>query len=112
MRRRCSVFLIAAASTFVRFVHFQFGSDYADLLDATDAEAQIQLVADSGKDTYVQMRSSKWFNLQTCQGRRTVLCHVLALLRWHREHSFAAVVADTTMASTDSDTSMGESDSE
>ncbi|KJZ76407.1 hypothetical protein HIM_04136 [Hirsutella minnesotensis 3608] len=110
--RRCSVFLIAAASTFVRFVHFQFGSHYADLLDATDAEAQEALIADGEKDTYVQMRSSKWLNLQTSQGRRIALCHVLALLRWHGEHSFGAEMAQTSMAPGDSDTSMDETDSE
>ncbi|KFA81330.1 hypothetical protein S40288_08312 [Stachybotrys chartarum IBT 40288] len=108
--RRCSVFLIAAASTFVRFVHFQFGSHYADLLDATDPEAQEALIAESEKDTYAYMRSSKWFNLQTSQGRRTALCHVLALLRWHDEHSFGAEMAQSSTASGDSDMSMDETD--
>ncbi|KAK4075265.1 hypothetical protein Purlil1_12695 [Purpureocillium lilacinum] len=78
-----SVFLITASNTFLRFVHFRFGSHYAELVDSTDMATQQALVADINKDTCVHMQCSKWFNLQAAQGRRAALCHVLALLRWH-----------------------------
>jgi hypothetical protein len=67
-------------------MHFHFGSDYAEYIEAAksgDAERQTELINDRSKDTCVRMRSCKWANLQTCEGRRVALCHVLALLRWH-----------------------------
>lgn len=67
----------------MRFIHFRFGKDYLDYLDATDGDAQRELINDQRKDTCVHMHSTKWFNLQFPEGRRTALCHVLALVRWH-----------------------------
>lgn len=78
-----SVFLIAATSTFVRFVHFKFGRRYMEYLDAADEEAQIRLVDNNERGTCVRMRSTRWFNLQEHWGRRMSLCHVFSLLRWH-----------------------------
>ena len=48
-----SVFLIAAANTFLRFIHFRFGSHYAEYIDAIGGSAQEALLRDSGKDTLV-----------------------------------------------------------
>jgi hypothetical protein len=67
----------------VRFIHFKFGRDYAEYLDAFDETAQIDLINDEEKDVFVYMHNTKWFNLQSHKGRRTALCHILALLRWH-----------------------------
>ncbi len=78
-----SVFLIAATNTFVRFVHFNFGSDYRTYLDANGEKAQKTLVNNRNRNTFVYMQCSSWFDLNTAHGRRKALCHVLALLRWH-----------------------------
>ncbi|CAH0025849.1 unnamed protein product [Clonostachys rhizophaga] len=99
------VFLIAAANTFLRFIHFRFGSHYADYIDAVDSSTQEGLLKDIGKDTYVHMESSKWFNLQSSGGRRIALCHVLALLRWHDAQHQLSEMVDDSIAS-DSDFSM------
>lgn len=100
-----SVFLIAASNTFLRFVHFHFGSHYAELIDSTDMAAQKALVADTRKDTCVHMRCSKWFNLQAAQGRRAALCHVLALLRWH-DNAAQEMENEIRGTSSDSDSDM------
>ncbi|GAB0134273.1 hypothetical protein EsDP_00002652, partial [Epichloe bromicola] len=79
------VFVIAVSNTFVRFIHFYFGADYEEYLNANDKD-QRSLVDDTSKDTYVYGRFSKWFNLETRDGRKDALCHVLALLRWHDDY--------------------------
>ncbi|KAL2753232.1 hypothetical protein ACRALDRAFT_1077621 [Sodiomyces alcalophilus JCM 7366] len=80
------VFLVAATSTFVRFIHFRFGTSYLEYLDAEDVATQQAIAEDPEKDTYVHMDSSEWFNLQSPEGRRNALCHILALLNWHEAH--------------------------
>ncbi|KAI0452169.1 hypothetical protein F5B21DRAFT_506478 [Xylaria acuta] len=96
------VFLTAAANTILRFIHFLFGSHYA-----IDGSAQEALIRDSGKDTFVHMESSKGLDLQSSEGRRIALCHVLALLRWHdAEHQLYAKVVDDPIASDGSDFSI------
>ncbi|KAK3363744.1 hypothetical protein B0T25DRAFT_53445 [Lasiosphaeria hispida] len=75
------IFLIAATSSFVRFIHFRFGQDYMDYLNIEDEDAQKEFVI--GRDAFVFMRSTKFFNLQSSEGRRAALCHIFALLRWH-----------------------------
>lgn len=80
---RFSIFLVAASNTFLRFMHFHFGSHYAELVNSTNLATQLALITDTNKDTCVHMQCSKWLNLQAAQGRRAALCHVLALLRWH-----------------------------
>lgn len=59
----CSVFLIAATNTFIRFVHFEFGSHYEEYLDAASEHMKRTLADDEDKDTFVYMHSTKWFNL-------------------------------------------------
>lgn len=54
-----------------------------DYLDVDTKAAQRKLANDEDKDTFVYMHSTKWFNLESPEGRETVLCHILALLRWH-----------------------------
>lgn len=80
-----SVFLVAATSTFVRFMHFKFGSQYRHYLDAKSERQQQRLVDQDGRDndTFVGMESSEWYNLQSSEGRKAAICHTLALLRWH-----------------------------
>ncbi|KAK0639582.1 hypothetical protein B0T16DRAFT_246005 [Cercophora newfieldiana] len=77
------VFLIAATNTFMRFTKFSFSRDYLRYLDATTVGAQLEMISDPGKEVFVSMQSSTWFNLQSSDGRRAALCHILALLRWH-----------------------------
>ncbi|KAK3331664.1 hypothetical protein B0T19DRAFT_413733 [Cercophora scortea] len=77
------IFLIAATSTFVQFIHFRFGRDYKEYLNIEDGESQVEFVNSDGKDAFVYMRSTRFFNLQSAEGRQIALCHVLALLRWH-----------------------------
>lgn len=77
-----SVFLIAATNTFVRFVHFRFGNDYAGYLDTNGAKNQRAFVR-RNNDAFVRMQCTEWFDLNTAIGRLEALCHVLALLRWH-----------------------------
>jgi len=43
------IFLIAATSTFVRFIHFRFGRDYLEYLDARGDAAQKEIVEDEEK---------------------------------------------------------------
>ncbi|KAK7398546.1 hypothetical protein QQX98_012068 [Neonectria punicea] len=78
------IFLIAATNTFIRIIYFTFGRDYSDYLDAMDEKPQIELIEDPEKDTFAYMQSTKWINLQSPEGRRNALCHILTLLRWHR----------------------------
>lgn len=78
-----SVFLIAATNTFIRFVHFEFGSHYGEYIDAASEHLQRTLADDEDKDTFVHMHSTKWFNLQSPEGRKSALCHILALVKWH-----------------------------
>ncbi|GAM89634.1 hypothetical protein ANO11243_076730 [Dothideomycetidae sp. 11243] len=88
------VFLIIGAGTCIRFMHFRFGSDYAEYIDAPNATAEVALLADKNKDTCVHLQSSQWFNLQSRDGRRKALCHLLALLRWHDSNDATDVDID------------------
>jgi hypothetical protein len=45
--------------------------------------SQKEVTSNKEKDTFVYMQNTKWFNLQLCEGRRIVLCHILSLLRLH-----------------------------
>lgn len=94
-------------------MHFHFGSHYAEYIDSIDETVQKTFINDNGMDTFVRMQSSKWFNLQSSDGRRMALCHVLALLRWHeaQEKTRSQAAYDSTESS-DSDYSMESDDSE
>jgi len=102
-----SVFLIAAINTFLRFLHFRFGSHYEEYLDCISEQTQKDLIQDENRDTFVHMSSIAWFNLQSSEGRRIALCHIMALLRWHddREILRSRVLGDPTVVE-DSDYSM------
>lgn len=67
----------------MRFIKFSFSREYLEYLDATDVGTQLGMVSDRGKEVFVSMQSSVWFNIQSSDGRRAALCHILALLRWH-----------------------------
>jgi len=67
----------------MRFIHFRFGRDYMEYLNIAEEDAQKDFVNDRGKDTFVYMNSTLHFNLQSPEGRRAALCHILAILRWH-----------------------------
>lgn len=76
--------MISATSTFVRFVHFTFGSQYGEYLAQTsDRQQQILAERDCDEQTFVRMKSSTWHNLQLQEERKSAICHILALLRWH-----------------------------
>ena len=74
-----SVFVIAATNTFIRFIHFQFGPDYAKYIDAEGKGSQ-EAFLDEHPNTFAYMNSTKWFSLETPKGRKSALCHILALL--------------------------------
>ncbi|PLN82507.1 hypothetical protein BDW42DRAFT_200397 [Aspergillus taichungensis] len=81
------VFLIAGTNTFMRFVHFRFGVDYAEYMDATSETAQSILAANKDKDTFIYMHSTKWFNLQPHDDRKSALCHILAIIKWQNRRN-------------------------
>lgn len=84
-------------------MHFRFGSRYGDYLDAKSVGSQKGLVnQDTDEDTYVRMESSAWYNLQSGEGRKAAMCHVLALLGWHGHESSVPRV-DPGFDSQDSD---------
>ncbi|KAK3369568.1 hypothetical protein B0T24DRAFT_557611 [Lasiosphaeria ovina] len=80
-----SVFLIAATNTFIRFLHFTFGRDYLEYLDAEGVDEQKALAQEPEKDTYISMYSTKWLNLQSRDARQDALCHVMALVACYAE---------------------------
>ena len=43
-------------------------------------------------DVFVYLHSTKWFNLQSPEGRESALWHILALTRWQTEQD--ALVLD------------------
>lgn len=104
----CSVFLLAATNTFLRFIHFKFGSHYGEYVDAASEMTQKTLVDDENRDTFIYMHSTKWFNLQSPGGRKSALCHILAMVRWHDERNtiLFPVVDDSSGPEDDSDLSM------
>ncbi|QUC22974.1 uncharacterized protein UV8b_07215 [Ustilaginoidea virens] len=86
------IFIIAMCNTFVRFIHFTFGSDYGEYLDASTETEQLQIVGDTAKDTFAYVSWTKWFDLRMSEARRIAACHLLTLVRlklpiWERiEH--------------------------
>lgn len=78
-----SVFLFAATNAQVRLVYFQFGQNYLEYLEASDEHEQLRLIHDKTMDTFAHMHSTKWFDISKEDGRRAVLCQVLALVQWY-----------------------------
>jgi hypothetical protein len=76
------IFVVAAVGTFIRFIRYEFGGNYAEYLSATTLNGQLDIISDPGKDTFVHMHGTRWFNLQCGEGRRGALCCLLALHRW------------------------------
>ncbi|EGX88685.1 hypothetical protein CCM_08731 [Cordyceps militaris CM01] len=99
--RNNDVFLLVIVNTFFRLIHFRFGSDYLEYLDAPDPRMQLSIALDQNKDSAVMMESSKWFNLEVPGHRKAAMCHVLALVRWFRIHS----LRDRSAEKTESDSS-------
>ena len=52
------------------------------------------VINDATKDTCVHLQYTKWFNLEKKTGRKAGLCHILALLRWHRTQEEAKEAGD------------------
>ena len=75
------IFVVAAVGTFIRFVRYEFGSNYVQYLSATTLNEQLDIISDLEKDTFVHMHGTRWFNLQSGEGRRGALCCLLALHR-------------------------------
>jgi len=103
------IFVVAATSTFVRFIRFAFGRDYLDYLDTTDIDSQ-KAFANHGKDAFVQMQSTKLFNIQSREGRRGALCHILAIIRWYDRHNQHQLASESEAYSSDSSGSEGDDD--
>ena len=54
------------------------------------------------------MHSTDWFNLEAPGGRRSALCHILALISWHNEQN--VIDSDDSFDSEDDDYLMNESE--
>ncbi|KAH7303000.1 hypothetical protein B0I35DRAFT_196080 [Stachybotrys elegans] len=108
---RDNVFLIAANSTYMCFLDFQFGRDYMEYLDTMNETAQRELINDEEKDTFVYMHRTEWYNLLAGEGRRNAFCHILSLLRWHDARDVRRQAAgDFTEGSDDYDLPYGSGD--
>ncbi|EFY95416.1 hypothetical protein X797_011015 [Metarhizium robertsii] len=107
-----SVFLIAISNTFIRFIHFSFGADYDEYLDATTKADQKRLVENKKKDTFVRMHRTKWFDLRMSEGREIAMCHVLMLVWWHANQGADVVVSDAEMSDLSSDETMHSDDND
>ncbi|EFY84125.1 hypothetical protein MAC_09832 [Metarhizium acridum CQMa 102] len=105
-----SVFLIAVSNTFMSFIHFSFGADYDEYLDATTIEDQRRLVNNKKKDTFVRMHRTKWFDLRMSEGREIAMCHVLMLVWWHATQDADVVASDADMSDPSSDETMHSND--
>ncbi|KAK1749633.1 hypothetical protein QBC47DRAFT_465458 [Echria macrotheca] len=90
-------FIIAATSTYVCFLHFEFGRDYMEYLDLPNEALQKQKVQDNQKDTCVYVESTRFYNLQSPEGRLCALCHVLAIVRWHEVQQAQNEIVDDLM---------------
>ena len=51
------------------------------------------------------MSGTKWLNLQSSEGRRTALCNIMALLRWHISRGSSSHPSDELSADQDDDQS-------
>ncbi|KAG8407979.1 hypothetical protein J3459_018294 [Metarhizium acridum] len=105
-----NVFLIAVSNTFMSFIHFSFGADYDEYLDATTIEDQRRLVNKKKKDTFVRMHRTKWFDLRMSEGREIAMCHVLMLVWWHATQDADVVASDADMSDPSSDETMHSND--
>lgn len=83
------------SNTFFRICHFHFGDRYDDYLNA-DAKEQRRLVNEAANETCIHLQCTNWFNLQTKEGRKARLCHVLALLRWQNAQDMAEFAGDSS----------------
>lgn len=54
-----------------------------EYLDASDAVSRRAIIDHENRDAVVYMRRTKWYNLEISQARYSVLCHLLALIRFH-----------------------------
>ncbi|KAI3127124.1 hypothetical protein CBS147326_7289 [Penicillium roqueforti] len=57
------VFLLAATNTFLRVIHFKFGSHYGEYVNTESEGTQKILVDNENKDTFIYIHSTKWFDL-------------------------------------------------
>jgi hypothetical protein len=76
--------LIAAANTFISFMHFTFGQDYLEYLESPDEMSQRQLIRNPDKDTCVDLQRTRWYDLGRSEDRKKALCLVMAIPDWHR----------------------------
>ncbi|RAL04870.1 uncharacterized protein BO80DRAFT_422102 [Aspergillus ibericus CBS 121593] len=98
------VFLIVGTNAFVRFINFKFNTGYEEYLDAESEAAQTAVVQRGDGNVFAYMHSTKWFCLQSSEGREAALCHVLALIRW-QVHQGGTVLQFTEQASRAEDSS-------
>ncbi|TWU70497.1 hypothetical protein ED733_000721 [Metarhizium rileyi] len=67
--------------TFIRFFHFDFGSHYAEYLNATTANEQLDVVRNHPEETCIRVSSTKWLDLENNQDVLLSICHILTRLR-------------------------------
>ena len=65
MASHSSIFLTAVSNTFIRFIHFEFGTNHADYLDATETQQRV-LIEDDTKDTCAYMSCTKVVRSSNC----------------------------------------------
>lgn len=112
MDEHCSVFIIAATNTFIRFIHFKFGSHYSKYLNTISENEQKDLANRHGEDTCVRMQSTTWVNLQSAEGRKQALCLLFALLKWRDTVKSIRIQRARYLLTDESDFSMEEEESD
>ncbi|PMB65191.1 hypothetical protein BM221_008547 [Beauveria bassiana] len=73
----CSVYSYICNGTFIRFLHFDFGSRYEEYLDAPTENEQLDIVQDYPEDTCVRVSSTKWLDLEEPKDVIHSICHIL-----------------------------------
>jgi hypothetical protein len=91
----------------LQFCVSRFVTNYTEYLNAVSERSQLDLANSHDKDVLVYMQCTEWSDLQTQDGRRLALCHILALLRRHDTED----VRRQTAASESGDGSFNDDDS-
>ena len=64
-------------------MRYEFGSNYTQYLSATTLNVLLDIIPDpKKKDTSVDTNTTKWFDIQSGEGRRGALCCFFASHRW------------------------------
>ncbi|XWX00654.1 hypothetical protein V2A60_008675 [Cordyceps javanica] len=76
--------------SFIRFLHFDFGSRYEGYLDAPTENEQLDIVQDYPEDTCVRVSSTKWLDLEEPKDVIRSICHILTrvMMEGHESEEF------------------------